>query len=139
MSRHCRRPWLAAISLALCLGAGPQALANGQVQVRVQLPPDAALAGLLNEESLFIFPLMNLVANNCPDTCLQPGDSHLLAATGQRIVELMAVSEHLQRVLYLESALREIQQADVCTRFAGSLTPVVTELRRLGATTEVVQ
>lgn len=137
MSRHCRRPWLAAASLALCLGAGPQALANGQVQV--QLPPDAALAGLLNEESLFIFPLMNLVANNCPDTGLQPGDSHLLAATGQRIVELMAVSEHLQRVLYLESALRQIQQADVCTRFADSLTPVVTELRRLGATTEVVQ
>ena len=137
MSRPCRRPWLAAASLALCLGAGPQALANEQVQV--QLPPDAALAGLLNEESLFIFPLMNLVANNCPDTGLQPGDSHLLAATGQRIVELMAVSEHLQRVLYLESALREIQQADVCTRFAGSLTPVVTELRRLGATTEVVE
>ena len=105
----------------------------------MQLPPDAALAGLLNEESLFIFPLMNLVANNCPDTGLQPGDSHLLAATGQRIVELMAVSEHLQRVLYLESALREIQQADVCTRFASSLTPVVTELRRLGATTEVVE
>lgn len=137
MSRPCRRPWLAAISLALCLGAGPQALANEQVQV--QLPPDAALAGLLNEESLFIFPLMNLVANNCPDTGLQPGDSHLLAATGQRIVELMAVSDHLQRVLYLESALREIQQADVCTRFASSLTPVVTELRRLGATTEVVE
>ena len=136
MSRPCR-PWLAAISLALCLGAGPQALANEQVQV--QLPPDAALAGLLNEESLFIFPLMNLVANNCPDTGLQPGDSHLLAAMGQRIVELMAVSGHLQRVLYLESALREIQQADVCTRFAGSLTPVVTELRRLGATTEVVE
>ncbi|KRG73947.1 hypothetical protein ABB30_14955 [Stenotrophomonas ginsengisoli] len=137
MSRPCRRPWLAAISLALCLGAGPQALANEQVQV--QLPPDAALAGLLKEESLFIFPLMSLVANNCPDTGLQPGDSHLLAATGQRIVELMAVSDHLQRVLYLESALREIQQADVCTRFAGSLTPVVTELRRLGATTEMVE
>lgn len=137
MSRPCRRPWLAAISLALCLGAGPQALANEQVQV--QLPPDAALAGLLKEESLFIFPLMILVANNCPDTGLQPGDSHLLAATGQRIVELMAVSDHLQRVLYLESALREIQQADVCTRFAGSLTPVVTELRRLGATTEMVE
>ena len=133
MSRPCR-PWLAA-TLALCLGAGPQALANEQVQV--QLPPDAALAGLLKEESLFIFPLMNLVANNCPGTGLQPGDSHLLAATGQRIVELMAVSDHLQRVLYLESALREIQQADVCTRFASSLTPVVTELRRLGATTEV--
>ena len=126
----------AAAILTMALGAAAQAQARDQVEV--QLPPDAALTGLLKDESLYIFPLMNVVANNCPDTGLQPGDSHLLAATGQRIAELMGVSEHRQREVYLAPALQEIQQADTCSRYAGSLATVVAELRRLGATTRIV-
>ena len=137
MNRRVRsRRLSAAATLLICLVAAALVQARGPVQV--QLPPDAALAGLLKQESLYIFPLMNLVANNCPATGLQPGDSHLLAATGQRIAELMGISEHAQREVYLEPALREIQQADTCTRYAGSLSPVVAELRRLGATTQAI-
>lgn len=127
------------MALVLCLCAGALAQAADRVQVQVQLPPDAVLAPLMNEQSLFIFPLMNLVANNCPDTGLQPGDSHLLAAAGQRIVERMGVSAHVQRVVYLDAALKQIQQADTCAKFASGIAPVVAQLRHLGGTTQVVE
>lgn len=122
---------LPAAVLAMGLCALPLASASSLMQV--QLPADEHLQPLLSDEYLFIFPLMNLVANNCADVALAPGDAQILAAVGQRIVELMQVSAHTQQEVYLNAALTEMALPDSCANYAPGILPVVTQLRALGA------
>lgn len=126
-----RRRWPGVLLAAAVLC--PAAMVQAGEGMRVQLPADAALAPLLNEESLFIFALMNLVASHCPGAGLQPGDAQILAAAGQRIVELMEVSTPARQQVYLDAAQEEMRQAGSCTNYEASLAPVVVRLRQLGS------
>lgn len=119
--------------LALLIACTQPVLAEGVEEVRP--PSDDALADIAKPEMLHMFALGNLVASSCSGLSLESGDAALIAATGQRLAELLQVDGNTYHLAYLEPALLEMALPDTCEKYGGETRVLAQRLRAMGGAT----